>query len=383
MQQKQADMTPRLISPVRKGRVRFGAGGQSLSTCCRPCDNACPAGEHIQAWLALAQAGKFRAAWEALVGDNPLPAVHGRVCYHPCESGCNRGAVDAAVNIHAVERFLGDLAAAENWPIPSRAPPSGKRVLIVGAGPSGLLGRLSSHPTGSRGRDPRCRAGTRRYDAFWHPGLSPAPRRPADGDPPDRGRWACASRSITKSRTSSRSATAASFDAVFVAIGADVSRHVEIPARDAPRVLDAVPFLRDADAGEAPRLGRRVIVYGGGNTAMDAARTASRLGADEALIIYHRDRAHMPAHAFEADEAIEEGVKIKWLTSIKEIIGPSLRVERMTLDENGRPSRPAKSRRWKPTPWCWPSASRRTAASCDRFRASNSRRTARSSSTHS
>ena len=102
-------------------------------------------------------------------------------------------------------------------------------------------------------------------------------------------------------------------------------------------MLDALPFLRNVDAGEAPRLGRRVVIYGAGNTAMDAARTARRLGADEALIVYHRDRAHMPAHAFEADEAIEEGIKIKWLTSIKEIIGPSLTIERMRLDENGKP----------------------------------------------
>src|SRR5208282_3638529 len=83
------------------------------------------------------------------------------------------------------------------------------------------------------------------------------------------------------------------FDAVFIAIGAHVSRHVEIPARDAVKVLDAVALLRGASAGEAPRLGRRVVIYGGGNTAMDAARTAKRLGADEALIIYRRDRAHM------------------------------------------------------------------------------------------
>ena len=103
------------------------------------------------------------------------------------------------------------------------------------------------------------------------------------------------------------------------------------------RVLDAVSLLHDVTTGEAPRLGRRVVVYGGGNTAMDAARTAKRLGADEALIVYRRDRAHMPAHAFEADEAIEEGVKIKWLTSIKEIVGPDLTVEMMELDADGRP----------------------------------------------
>ena len=89
--------------------------------------------------------------------------------------------------------------------------------------------------------------------------------------------------------------------------------------------------------GEPPLLGRRVIVYGGGNTAMDAARTARRLGADEALIVYRRDRSHMPAHAFEADEAVEEGIKIKWLTTIKEIVGPELTVETMTLDADGHP----------------------------------------------
>jgi len=127
------------------------------------------------------------------------------------------------------------------------------------------------------------------------------------------------------------------FDAVFIAIGADVSRHVDIPARDAAKVLDAMTLLRDVEAGGAPRLGRRVVVYGGGNTAMDAARTARRLGASEALIIYRRDRAHMSAYPFEADEAITEGVKIKWLASIKEIAGPALTVERMSLDAAGRP----------------------------------------------
>ena len=88
-------------------------------TCCRPCNHACPAGENIQGWLALAQAGDYRKAWELLVGDNPLPATHGRVCYHPCESGCNRGQLDAAVSIHAVERFLGDKAKAEGWDYPA------------------------------------------------------------------------------------------------------------------------------------------------------------------------------------------------------------------------------------------------------------------------
>jgi formate dehydrogenase beta subunit len=103
-----------------------------------PCNNACPAGEDIQGWLALAQAGKDRKAWEHLVRDNPMPAVHGRVCYHPCETSCNRAELDSSVGIHSVERYLGDRATAESWGLPITGEASGKRVLIVGAGPSGL-----------------------------------------------------------------------------------------------------------------------------------------------------------------------------------------------------------------------------------------------------
>ena len=127
------------------------------------------------------------------------------------------------------------------------------------------------------------------------------------------------------------------FDAAFVAIGAHVSHHIDIPARDAARVLDAVSLLRDVGGGGKPLLGRRVLIYGGGNTAMDAARTARRLGAEEALIVYRRDRDHMPAHAFEADEALSEGVKIKWLTTIRDISEKSLTVEMMELDPDGFP----------------------------------------------
>ena len=103
-----------------------------------PCNNACPAGENVQAWHAEAQAGRYRQAWEIIVRDNPLPAVHGRVCYHPCEDSCNRKDVDEAVSIHAVERFLGDRALEEGWTVRPAHSPSGKRVLVVGAGPSGL-----------------------------------------------------------------------------------------------------------------------------------------------------------------------------------------------------------------------------------------------------
>ena len=330
------DLTPLVDLTLEKGAGPFRTRRPVYVDLLPPCNHACPAGEHIQAWLALAQAGAFRAAWETLVRDNPLPAVMGHVCYHPCEGACNRAALDAAVNIHAVERYLGDLAAAHDWRFTIDKPASGKRVLIVGAGPSGLS---AAYHLAGLGHDVEIREAGPVAGGMLHFGI-PAYRLPRAGLMTEIDRIAQMGVRITcnhKVEDLLGERDAGGFDAVFVAIGANVGRHTDIPARDAARVLDAVSFLREADAGEAPRLGRRVIVYGGGNTAMDAARTARRLGADEALIVYRRDRAHMPARAFEADEALEEGVKIKWLTSIKEVVGPSLTVERMTLDANGRP----------------------------------------------
>lgn len=132
------DLTPlvdlaheRRAGPVRKSRPEY-------VDLLPPCNAACPAGENIQAWLALATAGDNRAAWETIVADNPFPAVHGRVCYHPCETACNREELDGAVAIHEVERFLGDRALEEGWALPPAGRPSNKSVLVVGAGPSGL-----------------------------------------------------------------------------------------------------------------------------------------------------------------------------------------------------------------------------------------------------
>lgn len=301
-----------------------------------PCNHACPAGEDIQAWLAHARAGCYREAWLTLVKDNPLPAVHGRVCYHPCEASCNRKDVDSAVSIHAVERFLGDQAAREGWRLPLEAAPSGKRVLIVGAGPSGLsaayhLARLG-HAVEIRDAGPL-------PGGMMHFGI-PAYRLPREDLMREVRRIEeMGVRIVLDHKVEDLLAEkdAGGFDAAFVAIGAHASRHVDIPARDAAHVLDAVSLLRGVGAGERPQLGRRVAIYGGGNTAMDAARTARRLGADEAVIIYHRDRAHMAAHAFEAEEALEEGVKIRWLNSIRDIAGASLTVEVMELGADGTP----------------------------------------------
>jgi NADPH-dependent glutamate synthase beta subunit-like oxidoreductase len=127
------------------------------------------------------------------------------------------------------------------------------------------------------------------------------------------------------------------FDAVFVAIGTQAARHIDIPARDAAHVVSAISLLRDVASGHAPKIGRRVVIYGAGNTAMDAARTAKRLGASEALIVFFSNRAHMEAHSFEAAEALSEGVKIRWLSSIRDIEPGSLKIELMALDAKGVP----------------------------------------------
>jgi formate dehydrogenase beta subunit len=301
-----------------------------------PCNQACPAGENIQAWLAEARAGRHHEAWQILVEDNPLPAVHGRVCYHPCESDCNREQLDTAVSIHAVERFLGDMAVREGWALPRPASPSGKRVLIVGAGPSGLsagyhLARLG-HAVEIHDAGPL-------PGGMMHFGI-PAYRLPREELMREVRRIEELGVKIVldhKVDDLVAEKDAGYFDAVFAAIGADVARRIDIPARDAGRVLDAVSFLHGVSSGERPSLGRRVVVYGGGNTAMDAARTAKRLGAAETLVVYHRDRAHMAARDFEADEALEEGIKIKWLTSIKAIAGSALTVEVVELGPDGTP----------------------------------------------
>ncbi len=301
-----------------------------------PCNGACPAGENIQGWLYHAESGNYEAAWRLLTQDNPLPAVMGRVCYHPCETSCNRASLDAAVGINSVERFLGDEAIRHGWRFDAPPAPSGKRVLVVGAGPSGLsaayhLARLG-HSVAIHEAGPvaggMMRFGIPKYRL---------PREVLEAEVRRIAGLGVELRLNAKVSDIREAMRAGAFDAAFLAVGAHIAKRAYIPAGSASKILDALSVLRSMEGEAKPLLGRRVVVYGGGNTAIDVARTAKRLGAEDAIIVYRRTRERMPAHDSEVEEALQEGVLIKWLSTIKQAAASSITVEKMVLDAKGNP----------------------------------------------
>jgi 2-oxoacid:acceptor oxidoreductase delta subunit (pyruvate/2-ketoisovalerate family) len=301
-----------------------------------PCNDACPAGENIQGWLYHAEERGYEDAWKAIMTDNPFPAVMGRVCYHNCETACNRGKLDEAVGINAVERFLGDIALKSAWPISTGKPATGKRILVVGAGPAGLSAayhlRLSGNDV-SIYEASDCLGGMMRFGIPTYR----LPRNIMDKEIDriiDLGINIELRHKVTDLLAEMREG---SYNAIFLATGAEIARNTYIPAGDSARIVDALSLLRSAQGMEKPQLGRSVIVYGGGNTAMDAARTAKRLGASEAIVVYRRTRDKMPAHDIEVEDAIEEGIKMRWLSTINRVTEGELLLEKMELDETGFP----------------------------------------------
>jgi 2-oxoacid:acceptor oxidoreductase delta subunit (pyruvate/2-ketoisovalerate family) len=302
-----------------------------------PCNAQCPAGEDIQGWLFHAESGDYEAAWRRLVLDNPFPAVMGRVCYHSCEGACNRAKLDTAVGINSVERFLGDEALKRGWRFDAPAAATGRHVLVVGAGPSGLAAayhlRRLGHRVTVREAGPMA-GGMMRFGIPQYR----LPREVLDAEIARVLEMGVTLELHAKVEHLAEAMASGSFDATFLAVGAHIAKRAFIPAKDSARILDAVAVLRSMEDGERPMLGRRVVVYGGGNTAIDVARTARRLGATEAVIVYRRTRERMPAHDFEVEEALQEGVQVKWLSTIRQAdASGTLTIEKMVLDEKGNP----------------------------------------------
>jgi len=301
-----------------------------------PCSHACPAGEQVQQWLYQAEDGGYESAWRRLVEDNPFPAVMGRICYHPCESACNRGQLDTAVGINSVERFLGDQAITEGWTLPEPAASTGKRVLVVGAGPCGLS---AAYHLRRLGHAVEIRDAGEQAGGMMRHGI-PTFRLPRDVLDVEIARLldlGVTLRLNTRVDDLQQAMCEGAFDAALLAMGAPLSKRAYIPAGQSARILDALAVLGDVAEGARPQLGRTVIVYGGGNTAMDVARTARRLGAEEAIVVYRRTQEQMPADASEVEEALAEGVRLHWLRTITQVTGTKLTVEKMRLDDEGRP----------------------------------------------
>ncbi len=314
-----------------------------------PCSNGCPAGEDIQGWLYDSESGGegYEHAWLKIVRDNPFPAVMGRICFHPCETACNRAQLDEPVGINSVERFLGDEAIRQGWTLPVPAPSSGKRVLVVGAGPSGLS---AAYHLALGGHHVTISEAAAKPGGMMRYGI-PAyrlPRETLDAEIDRILAMGVELRCNEPIEALEHELARGEYDAAFLAVGAHIARNVDLPGGTASHILDAVSMLHGIEDGEPPQLGRKVVVYGGGDTALDAARTARRLTGVDPVVVYRRTRERMPAHPEELQQAEQEGISFRWLSTVSAAAaappapgevhgGARLRIERMELDADGMP----------------------------------------------
>ncbi|MFC1962309.1 FAD-dependent oxidoreductase, partial [Chloroflexota bacterium] len=292
-----------------------------------PCKLSCPAGCNGQGYVALISQGKYVEAVNHIKQWIPLPASLGRICHHPCELQCNRSEVDKPVGIAPLKRFVADTVRKQRDE--GLIPPeeiaaidlSKPRVAVVGSGPSGLT---CAADLSKRGYPVTI------FEAGSKPGgqlqlTIPEYRLPKDilaaeiQDIIDAGIELELNTSIGKD-TPLDDLKAKGYQAIYLAIGAQKSTSLSIPGEDSPEVLPALDFLRDINSGKEIKIGKRVIVTGGGNVAMDTARTARRLGAEEVSIIYRRTEAEMPARLEEVEDAREEGIKFRFLTNPKKFL---------------------------------------------------------------
>ena len=298
-----------------------------------PCCNACPANVFVPGYITLLSAGRFEDAYQVIRQENPFPSVCGRICTHPCETHCRRGQVDEAVAICSLKRFIGDYSLRDEYQVPLVTPqaPTGKRVSVIGAGPSGLscayyLANLG-HQVNVYETEPV--AGGVLY---W--GI-PEYRLP-------KAVLAKEIMAIEKSgvtiHLNTRIGQDISFDtvkeqsdAIYVAVGTQLARLLDVEGEDLTGVESGLAFLKRVGLKRDLSVPGRLVVIGGGSTAIDVARTAVRLGARSVTVVYRRTENEMPAGAKEVQEAREEGVEILTLTSPTEFIGENNHVAGIKL----------------------------------------------------
>ena len=283
-----------------------------------PCNEACPAGEDVEAAMVLAGQEDYLEAWGKITQENPLPRVCGRVCFHPCEGSCNRKEFDEATSINALERFLGDQAFQSGKRFPSPKEKKREKVAIIGSGPAGLS---CAYHLASLGYGVTLFEAQPQLGGVLRYGIPSyrLPKEVLDQEIDNILSLGVEAKTGAPVGTEVKWEELRKFDAVFVAAGAWKSLPLKIPGEDAAGVMSGLEFLQKVNSGQAVDLGQRVAIIGGGNTAMDAARSALRLGA-KPLVIYRRTREEMPAWEEEVAETGEENIEFIFLSSPVKIL---------------------------------------------------------------
>ena len=297
-----------------------------------PCNSACPAGENIQAWLAQAQSGNYFEAFQVLAADNPFPAVMGRVCVKPCETGCNRNHIDTTVNIHAVERFIGDTAIREGWTFRYQPVPSGKRVLVVGAGPGGLS---AAYHLKRLGHDVAIfEAGDHIGGLMWA-GIPDyrLPKEILEAEIDRIARMGITIRLNYRVQDIEMEKRAGNFDAVYLSIGAETIAREDFPQDGTVPVTDAFAFFRDMKTNPTQFSHKKIVIYGGGKLALYISRMVRRMGS-EATVYFPGDQKMMPAYDYETEDALAEGVDVLLLKSIDHIEHHQVVLQAMKIEKN-------------------------------------------------
>ena len=277
-----------------------------------PCRNECLAFNDVEGFIALTGQGKFFDAWKLVRQTNPFPAITGRVCYAHCEKSCNRASFDEPVAINALERFLGDLGHEKGWRLPHLQAKRKQKIAIIGSGPAGLS---CAYYLALQGYEPVIYEQKAAAGGMLREGI-PAYRLPKpilDREIQELTKMGIELKFGQKmGRDFFLSDIQKTYDALFVATGSPKSRSMNVPGEDLPQIGHGLAFLQEVNLGKRPVIGRRVAVIGGGNTAIDSARAALRLGA-EVTLIYRRSREEMPASPEEVEGAEKEGVRIQFL----------------------------------------------------------------------